>query len=46
VYLSSELGSTYLSEVTDGELLVSSYAMGLPKENPPGNTCAPMFFRS
>jgi hypothetical protein len=46
VYLSSELGSTYLSEVTDVELLAPSYAIGLPKENPPGNTCAPMFFRS
>jgi uncharacterized protein len=45
-YLASELGSTYLSEVTDVELLVPSYAIGLPKEDPPGNTCAPMFFRS
>jgi uncharacterized protein len=45
-YLASELGNTYLSEVKDVELLVPSYAIGLPKDNPPGNTCAPMFFRS
>jgi len=45
-YLASELGGTYLSEVKDAELLVPSYAIGLPKENPPGNRCAPMFFRS
>jgi predicted acylesterase/phospholipase RssA len=45
-YLTSELGSTYLSEVKDAELLVPSYAIQLPKEKPPGNTCAPMFFRS
>jgi uncharacterized protein len=45
-YLSSELDGTYLSEVTDVELLVPSYAIDLPKENPPGNSCAPMFFRS
>jgi uncharacterized protein len=45
-YLASELGSTYLSEVKDVELLVPSYAIGLPKEKPPGNTRAPMFFRS
>jgi patatin-like phospholipase/acyl hydrolase len=45
-YLTSELGGTYLSEVKDVELLVPSYAIGLPKENPPGNSCAPMFFRS
>jgi uncharacterized protein len=45
-YLTSELGSTYLSEVKNVELLVPSYAIGLPKENPPGNSCAPMFFRS
>jgi hypothetical protein len=45
-YLASELGETYLSEVKDVELLVPSYAIGLPKENPPGNSCAPMFFRS
>lgn len=45
-YLSSQLGETYLSEVKDVELLVPSYAIGLPKENPPGNRCAPMFFRS
>jgi hypothetical protein len=45
-YLISELGSTYLSEIKDVELLVPSYAIGLPKDNPPGSTCAPMFFRS
>lgn len=45
-YIASELGSTYLSEVQDVELLVPSYAIGLPKEKPPGNTCAAMFFRS
>lgn len=45
-YIASELGSTYLSEVKDVELLVPSYAIGLPKEKPPGNTCAAMFFRS
>jgi len=45
-YLASQLGNTYLSEVKDVELLVPSYAIGLPKEKPPGNTCAPMFFRS
>jgi patatin-like phospholipase/acyl hydrolase len=45
-YLSSELGGTYLSEVNDVELLIPSYAIGLPKENPPDNSCAPMFFRS
>lgn len=45
-YLNSELGSTYLSEIADVEMLVPSYAIDLPKEHPPGNTCAPMFFRS
>jgi uncharacterized protein len=45
-YLASELGSTYLSEVQNVELLVPSYAIGLPKADPPGTTCAPMFFRS
>jgi predicted acylesterase/phospholipase RssA len=45
-YLASKLGETYLSEVKDVELLVPSYAIRLPKENPPGNSCAPMFFRS
>jgi hypothetical protein len=45
-YVASEFGSTYLSEVKNVELLVPSYAIGLPKEKPPGNTCAPMFFRS
>jgi len=45
-YLASQLGNTYLSEVKNVELLVPSYAIGLPKERPPGNTCAPMFFRS
>ena len=45
-YLASELGNTNLSEVKDVELLVPSYAIGLPKEKPTGNTCAPMFFRS
>ncbi len=45
-YLASELGGTYLSEVKDVELLVPSYAIRLPKEDPPGNRCAPMFFRS
>jgi hypothetical protein len=41
-YLTSELGETYLSEVKDVELVVPSYAIGLPKEKLP----APMFFRS
>ena len=45
-YLTSTFGSTDLSEVNNVELLVPSYAIGLPKEKPPGNTCAPMFFRS
>jgi hypothetical protein len=45
-YLASELGSTYLSEIKDVELLVPSYAVGLPKETLHGNTCAPMLFRS
>jgi uncharacterized protein len=45
-YLASELGSAYLSEVKNVELLVPSYAIGLPKANPSGSTAAPMFFRS
>jgi patatin-like phospholipase/acyl hydrolase len=45
-FLASEFGNTYLSEVRNVELLVPSYAIALPKEKPPGNTCAPMFFRS
>ena len=35
-YLTLELGNTYLSEVKDVELLVPTYAIGLPKDNPPG----------
>jgi uncharacterized protein len=45
-YLTEKFGGTYLSDVSDVELLVPSYAISLPVENPPGNTCAPMFFRS
>jgi hypothetical protein len=45
-YLVSELGDAYLSAVENVQLLVPSYAIALPKENPPGNACAPMFFRS
>jgi patatin-like phospholipase/acyl hydrolase len=49
-YLGEEFEKTHLSDInkTGGkaELLVPSYAIGLPKENPPGNTCSPMFFRS
>jgi patatin-like phospholipase/acyl hydrolase len=45
-YLASELGNAYLSAVENVQLLVPSYAIALAKENPPGNTCAPMFFRS
>jgi uncharacterized protein len=45
-FLASELGDTYLSEVKNVELLVPSYAIELPKEQPRGSTCAPMFFRS
>lgn len=45
-YLTSEFGETYLSEVVNTELLVPSYAIALAKEKPPGNSCAPMFFRS
>jgi uncharacterized protein len=45
-YLASELGNVYLSAVENVQLLVPSYAIALPKENPPGNMCAPMFFRS
>ena len=45
-YLTSQLGATHLSDIAGVELLVPGYAIGLPVENPPGNTCAPMFFRS
>ena len=45
-HLASELGNVYLSAVENVQFLVPSYAIALPKENPPGNTCAPMFFRS
>jgi uncharacterized protein len=45
-YLASQLGGTYLSEVRDVELLVPGYAISLPREDPSGDTCAPMFFRS
>src|ERR1700683_1678574 len=45
-YLTTEFGSTALSEVRDAELLVPSYAITLPKPDASGNTCAPMFFRS
>ena len=45
-FLTAELGDTYLSEVKNAELLVPSYAIELPKEQPQGSTCAPMFFRS
>ena len=45
-HLASELGNVYLSAVENVQLLVPSYAIALAKENPPGNTCAPMFFRS
>jgi Patatin-like phospholipase len=41
-HLASQLGNSYLSDVKDVELLVPSYAIGLPKEKQP----APMFFRS
>ena len=45
-HLASVLGDVSLSAVENVQLLVPSYAIALPKENPPGNTCAPMFFRS
>lgn len=45
-YLTEEFGGTYLSDVSNVELIVPSYAISLPVEDPPGNTCAPMFFRS
>ena len=45
-HLASVLGNVYLSAVENVHLLVPSYAVALPKKNPPGNTCAPMFFRS
>jgi len=41
-HLASQLGNSYLSDVKGVELLVPSYAIGLPKEKQP----APMFFRS
>ncbi|MDR3572389.1 MAG: patatin-like phospholipase family protein [Anaerolineaceae bacterium] len=41
-YLAEKFGQTYLSEVKDVELLVPSYAIGLPENKPP----ASMFFRS
>ncbi len=48
--LGEEFEKTHLSDINasgdKAELLIPSYAIGLPKENPPGNTCAPMFFRS
>jgi uncharacterized protein len=44
--LKAELGGTYLSEVKDTELLVPSYAIGLPEPDATGSTSAPMFFRS
>ena len=45
-HLASVLGDVSLSAVENVQLLVPSYAIALPKEDPPGNTCAPMFFRS
>ncbi len=49
-YLGEEFQRTHLSDInTNGdkaELLIPSYAIGLPAEKPPGNTCSPMFFRS
>ena len=49
-YLGDEFEKTHLSDINasgdKAELLIPSYAIGLPKENPPGNTCMPMFFRS
>jgi len=39
-YLTFELGNTYLSEVKDVELLGPTYAIGLPKDNPPGGRFA------
>jgi patatin-like phospholipase/acyl hydrolase len=45
-YLASVLGDVSLSAVENVQLLVPSYAILLPKEDPPGNMCAPMFFRS
>lgn len=49
-YLGEEFQRTHLSDINAGgggaELLVPSYAIGLPVEKPPGNSCAPMFFRS
>jgi uncharacterized protein len=49
-YLGEEFEKTHLSDINasgdKAELLIPSYAIGLPKENPPGNSCSPMFFRS
>lgn len=45
-YLTEKFGGTRLSEVSNAELLVPTYAISLPVEDPPGNTCAPMLFRS
>jgi patatin-like phospholipase/acyl hydrolase len=49
-YLGEEFEKTHLSDINasgdKAELLIPSYAIGLPIENPPGNTCLPMFFRS
>jgi patatin-like phospholipase/acyl hydrolase len=49
-YLGYEFETTHLSDINasgnKAELVIPSYAIGLPKEKPPGNTCSPMFFRS
>ncbi len=49
-YLGQEFETTHLSDINGNgdkaELLIPSYAIGLPVEKPPGNSCAPMFFRS
>lgn len=49
-YLGEEFQKTHLSDINktggQAELLIPSYAIGLPVERPPGNTCSPMFFRS
>ena len=45
-HLNHQLGDAFLSDINDVELLVPSYAIRLPKVNPAGSTCAPMFFRS
>lgn len=44
--LNAQLGNTYLSEVKGTELLIPSYAIGLPEPDATGSTSAPMFFRS